>query len=190
MNAGTLVPCRTAATNQHDWPPSCPSPHTCKTRALPAARRVWVYTLVNTDYDGSKMLPHFLNYYHRHVSRRAGQGQPGQRAAAGRHVCILVRMHGAQHSKRTAFHSRATVLAGTQQPAKACLAARLLPLQGVTWRRFLVLLHHTPGKYSRRGLEDAMGVCSGYSIECRWAHCRVGGRCRVGRTVAAVDCAG
>ncbi|KAI7843139.1 hypothetical protein COHA_003310 [Chlorella ohadii] len=66
--------------------------------------RVWVYTLVNTDYDGSKMLPHFLNYYHRH---------------------------------------------------------------GVTWRRFLVLLHHTPGKYSRRGLEDAMGVCSGYSIECR-----------------------
>lgn len=47
-----------------------------------------------------------------------------------------------------------------------------LPLpQGVTWRRFLVLLHHTPGKYSRRGLEDAMGVCSGYSIECRWASC-------------------
>ncbi|KAL4430583.1 hypothetical protein ABPG77_005823 [Micractinium sp. CCAP 211/92] len=68
------------------------------------ASRVWVYTLVNTDYDGAKLLPHFLNYYHAH---------------------------------------------------------------GVTWRRFLVLLHHTPGAYSRRGLEDAMGICAGYAVECR-----------------------
>lgn len=62
--------------------------------------------------------------------------------------------------------SRSTGLQGS------CLSTRSFPLplpQGVTWRRFLVLLHHTPGKYSRRGLEDAMGVCSGYSIECRWA---------------------
>jgi hypothetical protein len=66
--------------------------------------RVWVYTLVNTDYDGNKLLPHFFNYYHG---------------------------------------------------------------QGITWRRFLVLLHHTPGKYSRKGLEDAMGICSGYAVECR-----------------------
>jgi hypothetical protein len=66
--------------------------------------RVWVYTLVNTDYDGAKMLPHFLNYYHS---------------------------------------------------------------LGVTWRRFLVLLHHTPGEYSRKGLEDAMGICAGYAVECR-----------------------
>jgi hypothetical protein len=64
-----------------------------------------VYTLVNTDYDGNKLLPHFFNYYHG---------------------------------------------------------------LGVTWRRFLVLLHHTPGKYSRKGLEDAMGICSGYAVECRW----------------------
>ncbi|KAI3425963.1 hypothetical protein D9Q98_007933 [Chlorella vulgaris] len=68
------------------------------------ASRVWVYTLVNTDYDGNKLLPHFFNYYHG---------------------------------------------------------------QGITWRRFLVLLHHTPGKYSRKGLEDAMGICSGYAVECR-----------------------
>ncbi|EFN55566.1 hypothetical protein CHLNCDRAFT_134048 [Chlorella variabilis] len=68
------------------------------------ASRVWVYTLVNTDYHGNKLLPHFLNYYHG---------------------------------------------------------------QGITWRRFLVLLHHTPGRYSRKGLEDAMGICSGYAVECR-----------------------
>ena len=65
-----------------------------------------MYTLVNTDYHGNKLLPHFLNYYHG---------------------------------------------------------------QGITWRRFLVLLHHTPGRYSRKGLEDAMGICSGYAVECRWA---------------------
>ena len=66
---------------------------------------MWVYTLVNTDYGGSQLLPHFFNYYHS---------------------------------------------------------------LGMTWRRFLVLLHHTPGKYSRKGLEDAMGICSGYAVECRW----------------------
>lgn len=53
----------------------------------------------------------------------------------------------------------------------ACSRQRLSALcarpQGVTWRRFLVLLHHTPGKYSRKGLEDAMGICSGYAVECR-----------------------
>lgn len=79
-------------------PPSLPPP------PPPPPLRVWVYTLVNTDYDGSKLLPHFFNYYHG---------------------------------------------------------------LGVTWRRFLVLLHHTPGKYSRKGLEDAMGICSGYAVECR-----------------------
>lgn len=72
--------------------------------AKASASRVWIYTLVNTDYDGSKLLPHFFNYYHAH---------------------------------------------------------------GITWRRFLVLLHHTPGAYSRRGLEDAMGICAGYAVECR-----------------------
>lgn len=86
-----------------------------------------------------------------------------------------MRMRGAQHSKGLPFHSCRVVPGATLQPAKFGFAARLLPLQGVTWRRFLVLLHHTPGKYSRRGLEDAMGVCSGYSIECRWADFRVGG---------------
>ena len=81
-------------------------PAACLPAACPlSACRVWVYTLVNTDYGGNRLLPHFLNYYHAH---------------------------------------------------------------GITWRRFLVVLHHTPGKYSRRGLEDAMGICSGYAVECRW----------------------
>lgn len=68
------------------------------------ASRTWVYTLVNTDYDGAKLLPHFLNYYHNF---------------------------------------------------------------GITWRRFMVLLHHTPGLYSRKGLEEAMAICAGYAVECR-----------------------
>jgi hypothetical protein len=85
---------------------------------------VWVYTLVNTDYDGNKLLPHFLNYYHAH---------------------------------------------------------------GITWRRFLVVLHHTPGKYSRKGLEDAMGICSGYAVECRCGARAAGMPCRPG---AKCGCAG
>ena len=38
---------------------------------------------------------------------------------------------------------------------------------GITYRRFLVLVHHTPGKWSRVGLERLAGICQGYSLECR-----------------------
>lgn len=38
---------------------------------------------------------------------------------------------------------------------------------GITYRRFLVIVHHTPGKYPRRGLELITGICQGYSVECR-----------------------
>ena len=39
---------------------------------------------------------------------------------------------------------------------------------GITYRRFLVLVHHSPGKgKSRQGLERLTGICQGYSLECR-----------------------
>jgi len=38
---------------------------------------------------------------------------------------------------------------------------------GITYRRFLVLVHHTPGKHPRAALEKITGICQGYSLECR-----------------------
>ena len=39
--------------------------------------------------------------------------------------------------------------------------------QGVGYRRLLVMVHHTPGRYSRAGLDAVRGVCMGYHVECR-----------------------
>ena len=38
---------------------------------------------------------------------------------------------------------------------------------GITYRRFLVLIHHNPQSYDRRALNRLTGICSGYSLECR-----------------------
>ena len=90
------------------------------------------------------MLPHFLNYYHSLVS--------------GCCLWALARYGRAS----SALPHRARRQCAPPPPP------RPPPPQGITWRRFLVLLHHTPGAYSRKGLEDAMGICSGYAVECRW----------------------
>jgi hypothetical protein len=38
---------------------------------------------------------------------------------------------------------------------------------GIPYRRFLVMVHHTPGRYTRRGLDHVAGQCMSFSIECR-----------------------
>jgi len=38
---------------------------------------------------------------------------------------------------------------------------------GITYRRFLILVHHTPGKFPRDGLERLLGICQGYAVECK-----------------------
>lgn len=38
---------------------------------------------------------------------------------------------------------------------------------GITYGRFLVLIHHDPRLYDRRALNRLTGICSGYSLECR-----------------------
>jgi hypothetical protein len=38
---------------------------------------------------------------------------------------------------------------------------------GITYRRFLILVHHTPDKFPRAGLERLLGICQGYAVECK-----------------------
>lgn len=117
---------------------------------------MWVYTLVNTDYGGNLLLPHFFNYYHQHVRWGCRLGT----AAQGR-------LPRRRRRLRRCLEDRTARIAGSRSAAPPAPAPAPPAPQGVTWRRFLVVLHHTPGAYSRAGLEDAMGICSGYSVECR-----------------------
>lgn len=64
---------------------------------------MWVYTLVNTDYDGSKLLPHFLNYYH---GREHVGGALLTTAAAARSPVAAACLHGAPAAPTAGRHPR------------------------------------------------------------------------------------